>query len=57
MSPVPRDPVTTIVERTGKKLRAVIFDGGSPSPDISRTVHIPQQIMEEATEVSEAVSG
>ena len=23
MSPVPRDPVTTIVERTGKKLRAV----------------------------------
>ena len=26
MSPVPRDPVTTIVERTGKKLRAVIFD-------------------------------
>ena len=57
MSPVPREPVTTIVNRTGKKLRAVIFDGGSPSPDISRTVHIPQQIMEEATEVSEAVSG
>ena len=56
MSPVPREPVTTIVERTGKKLRAVIFDGGSPSPDVSRTVHIPQ-IMEEATEVSEAVSG
>ena len=43
MSPVPRDPVTTIVERTGKKLRAVIFDGGSPSPDVSRTVHIPHE--------------
>ena len=28
ISPVPRDPVTTIVKRTGKKLRAVIFDGG-----------------------------
>ena len=40
MSPVPREPVTTIVERTGKKLRAVIFDGESPSPDISRTVYI-----------------
>ena len=40
MSPVPREPVDTIVERTGKKLRAVIFDGGSPSPDVSRTVHI-----------------
>ena len=43
MSPVPRDPVTTIVERTGKKLRAVLFDGGSPSPDVSRTVHIPHE--------------
>ena len=43
MSPVPRDPVTTIVERTGKKLPAVIFDGGSPSPDVSRTVHIPHE--------------
>ena len=43
MSPVPREPVTTIVERTGKKLRAVIFDGGSPSPDVSRTVHIPHE--------------
>ena len=43
MSPVPRDPVNTIVERTGKKLRAVIFDGGSPSPDVSRTVHIPHE--------------
>ena len=40
MSPVPCEAVTTIVERTGKKLRAVIFDGGSPSPDVSRTVHI-----------------
>ena len=40
MSPVPREPVNTIVERTGKKLRAVIFDGGSLSPDASRTVHI-----------------
>ena len=40
MSPVPREPVDTIVERTGKKIRAVLFDGGSPSPDISRTVHI-----------------
>ena len=54
MSPVPREPVTTIVERTGKKLRAVIFDDGSPSPHTSREY---QQIMEEATEVSEAVSG
>ena len=43
MSPVPREPVTTIVERTGKKLCAVIFDGGSPSPDVSRTVHIPHE--------------
>ena len=40
MSPVPREPVDTIVERTGKKLRAVLFDGGSPSPDVSRTVQI-----------------
>ena len=40
MSPVPREAVDTIVERTGKKLRAVLFDGGSPSPDVSRTVHI-----------------
>ena len=40
MSPVPREPVDTIVERTGKKLRAALFDGGSPSPDVSRTVHI-----------------
>ena len=43
MSPVPREPVNTIVESTGKKLRAVIFDGGSPSPDVSRTVHIPHE--------------
>ena len=43
MSPVPREPVNTIVECTGKKLRAVIFDGGSPSPDVSRTVHIPHE--------------
>ena len=40
MSPVPREPVDTIVERIGKKLRAILFDGGSPSPDVSRTVHI-----------------
>ena len=40
MSPVPREPVDTIVERTGKKLHAVLFDGGSPSSDASRTVHI-----------------
>ena len=40
MLPVPHEPVNTIVERTGKKLRAVIFDGGSPSPDVSRIVHI-----------------
>ena len=40
MSPVPRDPADTIVERTGKQLRAVLFDGGSPSSYISRTVHI-----------------
>ena len=43
MSPVPRERVNTIVERTGKKLRAVIFDGGSPSPDVSRTVHIAHE--------------
>ena len=43
MSPVPREPVKTIVERTGKKLRAVIFDGGSPSPDASRSVHIAHE--------------
>ena len=43
MSPVPREPVNTLVERTVKKLRAVIFDGGSPSPDVSRKVHIPQE--------------
>ena len=43
MSPVPREPVTTVVERTGKKLRAVIFDDGSPSPDVSRTLHIPHE--------------
>ena len=40
MSPMPREPVDTIVERTGKKLRAGQFDGGSLSPDVSRTVHI-----------------
>ena len=43
MSPVPREPMTTIVELTGKKLRAVMFDGGSPSPDVSRKVHIPHE--------------
>ena len=43
MSPVPREPVNTIVKCTGKKLRAVIFDGGSPSPDVSRTPHIPHE--------------
>ena len=43
MLPVPHEPVNAIVERTGKKLRAVIFDGGSPSPDVSRTVHIHQE--------------
>ena len=43
MSPVSREPVNTIVEGTGKKLRAVIFDGGSPSPDVSHTVHIPHE--------------
>ena len=43
MSPVPHEPVNTIVERTGKKLRTVIFDGGSPSLDISRTVHIAHE--------------
>ena len=39
-SPVPREAADTTVERTGKKLRAVIFDDGSPSPDVSDTVHI-----------------
>ena len=43
MSPVPREPVNTNVERTGKKLRAVMFDGGSPSADVSRAVHIPHE--------------
>ena len=40
MNHVPRESVDTIVERTGKKLRAVLFDGDSPSPDVSRTVHV-----------------
>ena len=35
--------MNTIVKCTGKKLRAVIFDGGSPSPDVSRTPHIPHE--------------
>ena len=43
MSPVPRKPADTIVERTGKQLRAVLFVGGSPSPDISRTVYIAHE--------------
>ena len=43
MSSVPCESVNTIVERTGKKIRAVIFDGGSPSPDVSRTVHIAHE--------------
>ena len=42
-NPMSSVPLNTIVERTGKKLRAVIFDGGSPSPDVSRTVHIPHE--------------
>ena len=36
-------PADTIVERTGKKLRTVLFDGGSPSSDVSRTVHIAHE--------------
>ena len=40
MSLVPRHPEETIVARTGKQLRAVLFNGGSPSRDVSRTVHI-----------------
>ena len=43
MNPVPREPVNTIIERTGKKLRAVIFDGGSLSLDVSRTVNIAHE--------------
>ena len=43
MSPVPRESADTIVECTGKKLRAVLFDRGSPSPDVSRTVHIAHE--------------
>ena len=43
MSPVPHHPEETIVARTGKQLRAVIFDGGSPSPDVFRTVHIAHE--------------
>ena len=35
MNPVPRHPEDTIVDRTGKQLRAVLFNGGSPSPDVS----------------------
>ena len=42
-NPMSSVPLNTIVERTGKKLHAVIFDGGSPSPDVSRTVHIPHE--------------
>ena len=41
MGPVPRKPVNTIFKRTGKKIRAVMFDSGSPSQDVSRKVHIP----------------
>ena len=40
---LPREPADTIVERTDKKLRALIFDVGSPSPDVSRTVHIAHE--------------
>ena len=43
VSPVPHHSEKTIVARTGKQLRAVLFDGGSPSPDISRTVYIPHE--------------
>ena len=43
MSPVPRESADTIVERTGKKLSAVLFDDGSPSPGVPRTVHIDHE--------------
>ena len=43
MSPVPLHPDDTIVERTGKQLGAVSFNGGSPSPDVFRTRHIPHE--------------
>ena len=48
MSPVPLHPDDTIVERTGKQLRAVLFDGGSPIPDDSLTRHIPHEKMTKA---------
>ena len=32
-----------ILLHMSNELRAVIFDGGSPSPDVSRTVHIPHE--------------
>ena len=40
---MPRYPEETIVARTGKQLCAELFDGGSPSPDVSRTVHIAHE--------------
>ena len=43
MSTVPREPADTIVERTGKQLRPVLFDGGSPTSDVFRTVHIAHE--------------
>ena len=43
MSPVPRRPEDTIVARSGKQLRPVLFDGGSPSPNVSRAVHIAHE--------------
>ena len=48
MGPVPRDPEDNILERTGKQLRAVLFDGGSPIPDDSLTRHIPHEKMTKA---------
>ena len=43
MNPVLRYPEETVVARTGKQLRAVLFHSGSPSRDISRTVRIPHE--------------
>ena len=55
MSPVPREPVNTIVELTGKKLRAVTQSRClSQSSYTSREY---QQIMEKAKAVFKAISG
>ena len=43
MNPLPRQPEETIVTRTGKQLHPVLLDRVFPSPDVTRTVHIPHE--------------